>query len=104
MWISNEFDHEKLLWKIHTENMCLRFEWFLSTAVKLQYVHMDAITKAKTFCKQHFQMHFYEWKINSLIQIQLKLIPKDSIDELALVLVMAWSREVTKPGHYLDQW
>ena len=67
----------------------------LSTAVKLQYVHMDAITKAKTFCKQHFQMHFYEWKIN---------IPKDSIDELALVLVMAWSREVTKTGHYLDQW
>ena len=38
-----------------------------------------------------FQMHFHEWKAVIFIQISLKFVPKDPIDnKSALVQVMAW--------------
>ena len=49
-------------------------------------------TKWLPFCWQHIQIHFIEWRLLHLIQISLKFVPKDLLDNKwqAFVQVMAW--------------
>ena len=50
------------------------------------------------FGRRHFQTHFLQWNIKISIQISLKFVPGDLIDNTsALVQVMAWRRAGDKP-------
>ena len=50
------------------------------------------------FCRQHFQMHFHEWKVCISILISLRFVPKGPIDnKSALVQVMAWHQKGDTP-------
>ena len=58
----------------------------------------DRILNGRHFGRRHFQMLFLEWNDRILIQISLKFVPMNPIDNKpALVQVMAWRRIGDKP-------
>ena len=55
-------------------------------------------TKWLPFRRQHFQMHFHEWKLLYFDSNFTEVVPKDPIiNKSALVQVMAWRRSGDKP-------
>ena len=60
--------------------------------------HIEAKAKRLTFCRWHFQMHFFDENIWIFINISLTLDHKGQINNIpALVSIMAWRRPGNNP-------
>ena len=61
-------------------------------------LHIEAKTKWSSFCRQQFQIHFFNENERIQIWISLKFVPRSPIDNKpALVQIMAWRRPGGKP-------
>ena len=61
-------------------------------------IHIEAKTKWLPFCKQHFQLHFLEWKSPYLDKNFTEIVASGLIEnKSALVQLMAWGLCGTKP-------
>ena len=60
--------------------------------------NMEAETKWVQFHRQHFQMHYLEWKCLNSDKTSLRFLPKALINSIpALVQIMAWCWPGNKP-------
>ena len=67
-------------------------------AIPCQYWHIEAETRCPTFCRWHYQMHFFIENEQISINVLLNFVPNGSINNIsAMVSIMAWLRPGNKP-------
>ena len=83
-------------WTCWPQNMtCVTTKWHVGLLYRLSHSdmnlkHIEAETKWLPFCRQHFKLHFLEWKYINLFKISLKFVPRGPINNIpALVQIMA---------------
>ena len=87
------FDLHSLNWQDTINNSCRLLSYRNQKGVNQL---ISSWTKWPPFCRCHFQIHFYEWKV--LYFDILIFVPKEPIDnDTELVKVMVWRRTGDKP-------
>ena len=77
--------------------VCMELSFYQIRSTPFSF-HTEAETRWPTFRRQHFQRHFFNEDILISIDISLKFVSKDQINNiLALVQIMAWHRRGEKP-------
>ena len=62
------------------------------------YLHIEAETRSPPFRRWRFQKHFLERNVWILLNISLKFVPENQINNIpSLVQIMAWRRSGDKP-------
>ena len=78
-----------------------RFFFFYQCIDIWKYHNIEAWSKLLQFCKQHFKIHFHEWKFYILIQISLKFVPWNAMEKKSALIHVVYLHQTL---HWLGQY
>ena len=87
-------------WVRQSLRMHSTMDWFVVRPLftRMWFEHIEAEAIRQTYSRQHFQIHFCEWKCIYLGSDFTEIVHKGPINNIAsLVHIMAWRRPGDKP-------